>query len=194
VTSAQIEMTKTVLEVLLNLATLVVLIFTCRAALKQAKAAEELTQSTRQQIEANQASAKAAKEQVEVARRQITEALRPLLTFSNGLLVGDGRAVNEGSGVALDVWWTYGKLGDRPSEHFEMGRRLAPPGGELKFKFEPEKMETKGLILVCRSLAGISSATRVSGDLMHPELEYYPDVTDWDRATWAPLGLGAKAT
>ena len=164
----------------LSLVTIVVLIFTWRAALKQARAAETLTESTKHQIAANEASAQAAREQVEVARRQITESLRPILTFSSDTLAGHGRALNEGNGVALDVWWTYGEWGGKISERFELGRRLAPPGRDLKFKFDKQKMEAKGLLLVYRSLAGITSATYVSGGWLNPQLDYHPDVTEWD--------------
>jgi hypothetical protein len=164
----------------LSLITILVLIFTWRAALKQARAAEALTESTKQQIRANEASAQAAREQVEVARRQITESLRPILIFSSETLAGHGRAANEGNGVALDVWWTYGSWGGKISERFELGRRIVPPGRDLKFRFDKQKMESKGLLIVYRSLAGITSATSVSGGWLNPQLDYHPDVTEWD--------------
>jgi hypothetical protein len=177
----------------LSLATIVVLIFTWRAALKQARAAETLTQSTKQLMQANEESAKAAREQVEVARRQITESLRPILTFSSTGFVGHGSALNEGNGVALDVWWTYGNWGDRISERFELGRRLAPPGRVLNFTFDKQKMEAKGLLIVYRSLAGVTSATSVSGGWSHPQLDYHPDVTEWDCKITTPFAVDPKS-
>lgn len=176
----------------LSLVTIVVLVFTWRAALKQARAAEALTESTMQQIRANEASALAAREQVEVARRQITESLRPILTFSSETLAGHGRATNEGNGVALDVWWTYGNWGGKISERFELGRRLAPPGRDLKFRFDKQKMEAKGLLLVYRSLAGITSATSVSGGWLNPQLDYHPDVTEWDNKITVPFAADPR--
>ena len=176
----------------LSIVTIVVLIFTWRAALKQAKAAETLTESTKQQIRANEASASAAREQVEVARRQITESLRPILTFLNGTIAGQGCALNEGNGVALDVWWTYGNWGGKISERFELGRRLAPPGRDLRFTFDKQKMEAKGLLIVYRSLAGVTSATSVSGGWLRPLLDYHPDVTEWDCKITAPFATDPK--
>jgi hypothetical protein len=67
-----------------------------------------------------------------------------------------------------------------------MGRRLAPPGRDLRFSFDKEKMEAKGLLIVHRSLAGVSSATRVTGGWQHPQLDYFPDVTEWDCKITAP--------
>ena len=81
---------------LLSVATIIVLSFTWWAVRKQARAADQLTEATKKQIQANEASAQAAREQVEVARRQIAESLRPILTFSTGLLAGEGKFKNEG--------------------------------------------------------------------------------------------------
>ena len=64
-----------------NVATIIVLFFTCRAAVKQANAAEKLTEATNQQMQTSESLAAAAREQVEVARRQVTESLRPILIF-----------------------------------------------------------------------------------------------------------------
>lgn len=175
------------ISALLNLVTIGVLIPTSRAAFKQAKAAEQLTESTKLQIKASEASALAAGEQVEVARRQITESLRPILTFSVGQLAGNGQVKNEGCGAALDVWWTYGRWGGKISERFELGRRIAPPGGDLNFKFDKQKLESIGLLIVYRSLAGVASATSVTGTWTSPQLEYYPDVTEWEQKVTAQL-------
>src|SRR5271165_4160523 len=89
----------------LNLATIVVLAFTWRAAVKQAKAAERLTDATDQQIKMSAEQAAAAREQVHVARRQITESLRTILIFSVTDDRGIGKVRSEGGGVALDAWF-----------------------------------------------------------------------------------------
>jgi hypothetical protein len=179
---------------LLSVATIVVLIFTCRAALKQAGAAEELTKSTEKQITASEASALAATEQVEVARRQIAESLRPILTFSNGQLAGHGKFKNEGGGAALNIWWTYGRCGGKISERLELGQRFAPPSGELKINFDKRKMEAQGMLLVYRSLAGITSATQITGSWLDPQSDYLPDVTAWERKITAPFAADPKET
>jgi len=172
---------------LLSVATIIVLSFTWWAVRKQARAADQLTEATKKQIQANEASAQAAREQVEVARRQIAESLRPILTFSTGLLAGEGKFKNEGGGAALDVWWTYGRWGERISERLELGQRFAPPSGELRLDFDKRKMEAKGLILVYRSLAGITSATQVTGSWAKPQSDYFPDVTEWEQKVTARL-------
>ena len=73
------EMIEFVVTTSLSLVTIVVLIFTWRAALKQAMAAEKLTEATDQQIQTGAEQAAAARDQVNVAKRQITESLRPLI-------------------------------------------------------------------------------------------------------------------
>ena len=176
----------------LSFVTIVVLVFTCCAALKQAEAAEKLTESTEKQIRANEASAQAAREQVEVARRQIGESLRPILTLSIGLVAGHGTFKNEGGGAALNVWWTYGRCGEKISERLELGQRFAPPSGELKINFDKRKMEAQGLLLIYRSLAGITSATQVTGSWSDPQSDYFPDVTEWERKITAPFTADPK--
>jgi hypothetical protein len=98
------------IEIALQAVTIVVLLITWWAVARRARAAEELTKATRLQIKTGQEQAQAAKEQVEVARRHMTESLRPILICKApppiqiaGGSVQDIEVQNEGAGVALDV-------------------------------------------------------------------------------------------
>jgi hypothetical protein len=178
---------------ILTLVTIGVLIGTWIAIRRQAIAAEKLTEATSEQIAMSKAQAAAAKEQVEVARRQITESLRPILTFSSKAVYSKGYVKNEGCGVALDVWYTYGTFvaPSQPDRRYILDRALIPPGGELEFSYGQSRFETKGLLIVYESLAGRVSATHASIVNRRIRLEYHEDVTEWARHQTAPLTISA---
>jgi hypothetical protein len=190
--SAALQIIAALVGALLSLVTIGVLYVTWRAIKRQAKAAEKLTEATQQQIETSKAQASAAKEQVEVARRQITESLRPILTFSTVAIYKKGYVKNEGCGVALDVWYTYGTLAapSQPERRYVLDRTLIPPGGELEFAYGQSSIESKGgLLIVYESLAGRVSATHVSIVNHRVRLDYHEDVTEWARHQTAPLSI-----
>jgi hypothetical protein len=180
---------------ILTLVTIGVLIGTWVAIRRQAVAAEKLTEATNEQIKTSKAQAAAAKEQVEVARRQITESLRPILTFSCQEIYSKGYAKNEGSGVALDVWYTYGSLiaTSQVEGRYILDRALIPPGGELEFPYSPANMQAYGgLLMVYESLSGRVSATHASIVNHQIRLDYHDDVTEWARNQTAPLTISAR--
>ena len=176
-----------VVSVVLQLVTIVVLIFTCVAAFKQATAAHRLTEATERQIKTSVEQAEAAKEQVHVARRQITESLRPILTAQVTTKLPNVEQMeqfsvtvkNEGAGVALDVWWAYGKPGDDPTDRNRIQDGILAPGTSRSFLARQPRTIHEGLVIVYESLSGIASGTGVAwigGDVT---IEYYPDLDDW---------------
>lgn len=183
----QIEWVRFIVPTALNTITIVVLVFTWLAANAQAKAAHKLTEATDEQIKASKASANAAKEQVEVARRQITESLRPILTFRTPSLSGHGEIKNEGAGVALNIWWTYGRIDNPGCEQFETTRKFLPAGAALPLTYDRFRFDAKGLLIFYRSLSGIVSVTAVTGTWSQPEYDYVPDVECLqDLPAWGP--------
>jgi hypothetical protein len=192
------------IQIVLQVATIVVLIFTWRAALKQAAAAEKqaaaaekLIVATEQQIKTGAEQAAAAKEQVAVAKRQVTESLRPILTCHAGTSTAGASGVsginvdvrNEGEGVALDVWWTYGKPGINPSQRNFVREGILPPRIDRSFRAQESRAVHEGLVVVYESLSGIASASHLEWSGSDWVFQYYPDVTEWTRTLLGkPLG------
>jgi len=175
---------------ILQLVTIIVLIFTWLAAWKSARAAEKLTEATERQIQTATEQARAAKEQVEVARRQITESLRPILLLRNSPVPGRVGAyaqdleivlTNEGLGVALDVWWAYGEAKGNPSERHWVDIGIIPPKSERSFRAKDSILVQQGLIIVYESLAGVASGTQITWTGNEYHTGYVPDVTEWAR-------------
>lgn len=175
---------------ILQVATIVVLVFTFLAAWKSASAAEKLTEATERQIQTATEQARAAKEQVEVARRQITESLRPILLLRNSPVPGRVGAnaqdlelmlINEGLGVALDVWWAYGEAKGDPSERHWVDIGIVAPKSERSFRARDSILVQQGVIVVYESLAGVVSGTRITWTSKEYHTEYMPDVTEWAR-------------
>lgn len=155
---------------ILQLLTIIVLFFTLLAAWKSALAAQKLTQATERQIQTATEQASAAKEQVEVARRQITESLRPVLLLRNSPVPGQSGAyaqdlelvlLNEGLGVALDVWWAYGGAKGEPFERHWVDIGIVAPKSERSFRAKDSLLVQNGLIVIYESLAGVVSGTRI---------------------------------
>jgi hypothetical protein len=176
---------------LLQWLTIIVLILAMLAAWKQARSAKKLTEATERQIQTATEQAKAAKEQVEVARRQITEALRPILLLHNSPTPGgtgqQGRdleikLVNEGLGVALDVWWTYGEAKGEPHQRNYLQSGIIAPKSERSFRANDALIVQEGLLVVYESLAGVVSATRITWTGNEYHTDYSPDVTEWSRS------------
>jgi hypothetical protein len=175
---------------ILQLVTIMVLVFTFLAAWKSAHAAEKLTEATERQIQTATEQARAAKEQVEVARRQITESLRPILLIRNSPVPGrEGEnakdleivLINEGLGVALDVWWAYGEAKGDPSERHWVDIGIVAPKLERSFRAKDSILVQQGLIVVYESLAGVVSGTRITWTGNEYHTDYSPDVTEWAR-------------
>lgn len=173
----------------LSVTTIVVLVFTWRAALKQARAAEKLTVATDQQIKTGADQAEAAKAQVEVARRQITESLRPILLGSvvqsrnapNGSFC-NVTIKNDGAGVALDVWWTYGKPGCEPSPQTTVGYGIMASGVEHMFEVDEARASTEGVLILYRSLSGGDLGTGFYRNHANNYIpQYFPDLSEWCR-------------
>jgi hypothetical protein len=170
--------------------TIVVLVFTCIAAFKQAKAARTLTEATKVQIKTSEEQAKAAMEQVSVAKRQITETVRPILTVRliNLIELGDGstdmslKVTNEGAGVALDVWWMYGKPGIDPDQRNRVEEGIIPPGEERVLRVHGPRTAHEGLLIVYMSLSGITSGTGFDWKGGDAALTYYPELNDWAKS------------
>ena len=174
----------------LQLMTIVVLVFTCIAAFKQAKAARMLTVATELQIKTSTEQAEAAKQQVVVAKRQITESLRPILTVKIIHIekLADGseelimKAMNEGAGTALDVWWTYGKPGIDPDERHYVQDGMIPPRVERFFWVHAARAVHEGVLVVYESLSGITSGTGTEWTGGDAVLRYYPEIDDWAKS------------
>lgn len=175
---------------ILRVVTIIVLVFTLLAAWKSACAAEKLTEATERQIQTATDQARAAKEQVEVARRQITESLRPILLLRNSPAPGKtgdyGKdlqivLINEGLGVALDVWWAYGEAQGKPFERHWVDIGIIAPKSERAFHANDAQLVQQGLLVVYESLAGVVSGTRITWTGNEYHTDYMPDVTDWAR-------------
>jgi hypothetical protein len=152
--------------------------------------AKEQTEVARQQTETIAKQSVAAMEQVAVAKRQITETVRPILTvrlihkikitpdsFELNLTV-----TNEGAGVALDVWWMYGKPGDEPHQRNRVEEGIIPPGIE-RFLQVPEPIAAQeGVLIVYESLSGFTSGTRFEWKGQDAALTYYPEINDWAKS------------
>jgi hypothetical protein len=188
----------------LTLVTIVVLIFTCCAAFVQANAATKLTEATDRQIKTGEEQAKAATQQVEVARRQITESLRPIITFRSATPNASGRTaqewavINEGTGVALDVWWFYGQ----PSMHSNPDMRnfiktgLIPSKATRSFVVSERRAVEQGVTIVYGSISGQTSATTITWQQFQQNFveKYSPDITDWAKKFYhQPLANASKA-
>jgi hypothetical protein len=183
---------KDVIEIALQAVTIIVLLVTWRAIVRQARAAEELTKATGVQIKTAQEQAQAAKEQVEVARRQITESLRPILICtarlpiqSVGGSVQEVEVQNEGAGVALDVWWAYGKPGDRSStiaQRNYVQNGIIPPHTGRSFRTREASAVQEDIVIVYESLAGITSASTLHWNRSYWVHGYQPDVSDWAKS------------
>ena len=189
---------------ILQVVTIIVLVFTLVAAWKSARAAEKLTQATERQIQSATEQANAAKEQVEVARRQITESLRPVLLLRNSPVPGQPGAyaqdlelvlLNEGLGVALDVWWAYGDANGEPFERHWVDIGIVAPKSERSFRAKDSLLVQNGLIIVYESLAGVVSGTRITWTGNEYHTDYMPDVTEWARRLLGrPLRPTTKGT
>lgn len=162
----------------LSLATLVVLVYACRAAIRQAKAAVELTTATQKQIEVFQLQAEAAKEQQHLSRRQLEEALRPIL-----LLDGPGGGAvpffettlkNDAIGPALDIKWFYGSLPEKATTNFDptiIGAKEKKP-----FKYDSSRALADGICFTYRSLTGSKHATVISWQPGWMNTKYVPNI------------------
>jgi hypothetical protein len=178
------EMIEFVIAQGLQVTTIVVLIFTWRAALKQAWAAEQLTKATDQQIKMTADQANAAPEQVEVARRQIAESLRPILVARLGSYgaATPNRFVsikNEGTGTALNVWWAYGKPTTRPLvAHSEsmVGVGILAPWMEHSIAADEGQRSASGISIVYRSFSGVMSVTHIERESSESKNIYYSEV------------------
>jgi len=179
-----------VINAVLQLITIVVLIFTCVAAFKQSKAASMLTKATELQIKTGAEQAEAAKQQVAVAKRQITESLRPILTLrvihiekmedgSEELVV---KAVNDGAGAGLDVWWMYGRPGIDPDERHYVQDGMIPPRVKRFFRVRATRAVNEGVLVVYDSLSGIKSGTGIHWTGGDPVLTYHPEIDDWAKS------------
>lgn len=178
---------------MLQAVTIVVLLITWWAIARQARAAEELTKATKLQITTGQEQAQAAKEQVEVARRQITESLRPILICkipppiqaAGGGGVQDVEVQNEGAGVALDVWWAYGKPGDPSStiaQRNYVQNGIIPPHTGRSFRTREARAVQEDIVIVYESLSGITSASTLHWKGNQWIHGYQPDVSDWAKS------------
>jgi hypothetical protein len=180
------------IEIVLQAVTIIVLLITWRAIVRQARAAEELIRATKQQIQTGQEQAEAAKQQVEVARRQITESLRPILICKvppsiqmAGGSVQDIEVQNEGAGVALDVWWAYGKPGDPSStiaQRNYVQNGIIPPHTGRSFRTREARAVQEHIVIVYESLSGITSASTLHWNGHHWIHGYQPDVSDWAKS------------
>jgi hypothetical protein len=185
------------IETALQVVTILVLAFTWRAALKQARAAgkqadaaERLITATEQQIKTSTEQAAAAKDQVALAKRQITESLRPILTCRAGTPTAGLSGVsgievsvkNEGAGTALDVWWAYGKPGMEPAQRNSVREGIVPPQIERSFRVKDSRAVAEGLMVVYESLSGIASASSLEWTGDDWKLQYHPDITEWARS------------
>lgn len=173
---------------ILQIITIVVLAFTFFAVREQAKAADKLTRATERQIQTSTEQSIAAKQQVEVARRQVTESLRPILMLRNSPALGMVRAgglefvlINEGSGVALNVWWQYGEANLQPHERHYVQNGIIAPKSERSFRAEDAQVAQEGLSVVYESLAGVVSGTRITWTGNEYHTDYHPDITEWSR-------------
>ena len=188
-----------VVNTALQLTTIVVLIFTCWAAFKQADAAKKLTKATDRQIETSAEQAKAAMEQVAVAKRQITESVRPILTvrmFDKITITPNTfelnlKITNEGAGVALDVWWMYGKPGIEPQQRNRVEEGIMPAGVERLLQVPEPIAAQEGVLIVYESLSGITSGTLFEWKGQDAALTYYPELNDWAKSLLGRV-LGSK--
>jgi hypothetical protein len=203
---------KAIVEIALQVVTILVLLITwlairrqadasekqARASEAQATAADKLTKATEQQIKASEEQAKATREQVDVAKRQITESLRPILVWTasqtipnpNGSLVSM-EIQNLGAGTALNAWWSYGNFGD-PSMTLERHRvqgGIIPPMRPGRFQVKDSLATQKGIVIVYSSLSGMDSATTLRWDGREWVPDYIPDAGEWTKSLLGkPLG------
>jgi hypothetical protein len=168
--------------------TLVAISKQSRASVKQANAADKLTEATERQMGTSVEQAKAAREQVDVARRQVTEAVRPILLISDWSAPRSDRGTdltlgleNEGQGVALDVWWTYGEAKGIPSQRNYVKNGIIAPGKNRSFQVRDSVVVSDGLLIVYESLAGVVSGTRITWTGNEYHTDYYSDITEWAR-------------
>jgi hypothetical protein len=173
---------------ILQLATIIVLVFTWLAAWKPARAAEKLTEATECQIQTATEQARASKEQVEVSRRQITESLRPMLLLRNSPMPGrigaqDLEIVlsNEDLGVALDVWWAYAEPKGEPHERHWVQAGIIVPKSERSLRTRDSLVVQQGPIVVYESPAGVVSGTQITWTGNEYHTGYIADVTEWAR-------------
>jgi hypothetical protein len=189
----------------LSFVTLVVLIFTAWAAIRQAtaarrqaEAAEKLTEATHRQIETSQVQADAAADLQRLTRRQLEEALRPILLLKaegGGSTEFETTVVNDGSGPALDIKCFYGTTpSDQPNQ---LGMLPSIMGAKAThtFRYQRQRAQAEGLRIEYRSLTGAANATLMtwSGGVM--QTSYVPDweakkntkgVADSLRSYWPP--------
>ena len=118
---------------------------------------------------------------------QITESLRPILMVRPFHIekLPDGsdeivmKVVNEGAGVALDVWWMYGKPGRDPDERHHVQDGLIPSKIDRYFRVSGPRAVNEGVLVVCESLAGITSGTGIEWNMGDATLTYYAEIDDW---------------
>lgn len=161
----------------LSLATLVVLVYTWRAAKRQAEAAEKLTEATQKQIEASHVQAEAAREQQRLTRRQLEEALRPVLLLVSGGSGGPIRDTvlkNQGAGPALDVVWFYGTL--QAKEPREFDHTILGAKQEVTIQYEWGKAAKQGMGFVYKSLTGSANATLIDWKNGSMHTIYLPNI------------------
>jgi hypothetical protein len=152
-------------DVFLQLITIVVLVFTCAAAFRSAKTAKELTKATAQQIEANKTQAAAAAAQSEIARKQFEESVRPILTFqwrhvdkyTNFPIVR-----NDGCGPANNCRWYYGQMATTSPDPLPMPYEVLGAGQEAVLPIEMDKARREGVTVAYESLAGTGYLTQTT--------------------------------
>jgi len=161
--------------------------------------AKEQTEVARQQTEAITKQSLAAMEQVALAKRQITETVRPILTVrllsrqttNDGSMQMTLRVVNEGEGVALDVWWMYGKPSIEPHQRNRVEEGIIPPGVERILRVDEPIAAQEGVLIVYESLSGITSGTGFDWKGQDAALTYYPEINDWAKSLLGRV-LGSK--
>ena len=148
----------------LQVVTIIVLIFTCIAAFRQARAARKLIEATEQQIKTSESMAAAANAQNEIARLQIDENVRPILIF-----VWDvqpdyrmPRIQNDGAGPAVDCRWYYGQITTTSPEAKLFPREVLGTKQATGLEIDEQKARNEGLTFVYKSLTGKQYATEVT--------------------------------
>jgi len=161
-----------------SLATLVVLFFTWKAIQRQGVAAEKLTEATQKQIETSKIQAEAAVDQQRLTRRQLEEALRPILLFLGEGSGSNGQRKttlkNDGVGPALDIRWFYGALPERQSR--ELNPTIIAAKREEDFPYNWDDATANGICLIYKSLTGSKNATQITWKNGSMHTDYIEDI------------------
>lgn len=160
------------IQIALNIITIVVLVYTWRAAAAQAKAAksqadasEKLIQVTNAQRLAAERSVEASKDQSALIKAQLEESLRPILVYQEGPGISSNMSctvINQGKGAALDVTWWYGWAGIHPRFDQPISSNMIGSDHSAQIVVNQDQVRTEQLTIQYRSTDGRQYQTFVS--------------------------------